>query len=267
MQDDKTGPDSTTPVAEPSPPPGERTFPRWMAQLPDDLKEDESLARYANLGEWAAAHQEQATQLQAAQEQLTTLQAAEQTRQAAEQAAAASAPPTPQDFEGLSWAPPEIPPQHADALVPKEWRGPLAQAFADAGVTPDQAQKLLGVMNGLQIEQLRKIHAADQLNQRKALDQIKQHYGNDFEGAMVECNRARKLFASDELRNLLNQRQADGSMLGDHPVLIQHFVDLYKRIGEDSFSPGETAGGKPPADSLEALYPNSPELHGTGRRR
>ena len=136
-------------------------------------------------------------------------------------------------------------------------------AAHEAGLTPSQAQKLLGGYN----EFLGSMTGADegQVQQLRETTEIelKKEYGAAFEDRINNGNAVMQQFGDSEMSEI---QLADGRLLGDHPGIIKMMVNVSEfinsKIGEDSLVGTKTSGGLTPDDAREKLAeiraPSSP---------
>lgn len=149
-----------------------------------------------------------------------------------------------------------------DGVEPSdEMLGWFKGAAHEAGLTPQQAQKLLGGYNQMlgnmtgtdegQVQQLRETTEIE----------LKKEYGAAYADRMANGNAVVQQFGAE---NVAEIQLADGRMLGDHPEMIKMMVNVSEfinsKIGEDSLVGVKTSGGLTPDDARSKLA----EIRATG---
>lgn len=142
--------------------------------------------------------------------------------------------------------------------------GDFRKAFIEAGLKPEQAQKLVDTFAGAELGRLKQIAEGlknDQLEQDKLVRADKELAGE--KGELLEQTAAlgRKAmlkFATPGFRKLLND-----SGLAAHPEMLRVMSRVGKTLGEDSTDGAREGGGKKELTAkqkLAARYPNSKEM-------
>jgi hypothetical protein len=148
-----------------------------------------------------------------------------------------------QDY-GAFTAPPGV---DLDPVAIDEFK-PVAK---ELGLTQEQAQKLVGVVAGMQQRQ-QEAHVAQVKEWEQAVTTDKDIGGAKWPENQALVARARDQFVTPELRDLMDQ-----TGLGSHPAVIKLFVHLGKAIADD----GHVIGGAPaqPTDFATDYFDKMPK--------
>jgi len=127
-------------------------------------------------------------------------------------------------------------------------------AAHEAGLSPQQAQKLLGWYNGF----LGEMNQTDEGQAEQArLDtelELKREYGAAYEDRLTNGNAVIQEFGAENISEI---QLADGRLLGDHPEMIKMMVNIGEfinsKIGEDSLEGIKNSGALTPGDAEERL--------------
>lgn len=127
-------------------------------------------------------------------------------------------------------------------------------AAHDAGLSPQQAQKLLGWYNGF----LGEMTQGDESQAAQArLDtelELKKEYGSAYEDRLSNGNAVLDEFGAADITEI---QLADGRLLGDHPDVIKMMINIGEfintKIGEDSLEGIKNSGAMTPGDVQEKL--------------
>jgi len=133
----------------------------------------------------------------------------------------------------------------------------------EIGMTPTQAQKMLGRYNEFLGTQMGADEGmVEQLRETTEIE-LKKEYGAAFADRVSNGNAVMQEFGSEGLTEL---QLADGRLLGDHPDIIKMMVNvgefINSKIGEDVLAGTKSSGGLAPDDARAKLEeiraPNSP---------
>ena len=216
---------------------GDKTFPAWMDQLPDDLKKDEGLSQFANIGELAKSRSEVAAE----RDQLKT------------------------DAEGIEKAPEkaegyelEKPAEMEGVEYKKEFEDLYRDIFHKAGLTQAQAK---AVYDGYNEYIIGLAKATNELRE-KATESQKKAWGADYDKNCELALRFRNAMWPDKDDPFL--KMVDETGIGNRADFIEGTYRGGKMIGEDSLG-GSSGHHAAPVISeanqkLKERYPNSPEL-------
>lgn len=127
-------------------------------------------------------------------------------------------------------------------------------AAHEAGLTPSQAQKLLGGYNQFLGTQVGADEAQIQQMRETTEVELKKEYGAAYADRITNGNAAMQEFGSAELSEI---QLADGRLLGDHPGIIKMMVNVSEfinsKIGEDVLAGTKSSGGLTPDDAKAKL--------------
>ena len=127
-------------------------------------------------------------------------------------------------------------------------------AAHEAGLTPSQAQKLLGGYNQFLGTQVGADEGQIQQMRETTEVELKKEYGAAYADRITNGNAAMQEFGSAELSEI---QLADGRLLGDHPGIIKMMVNVSEfinsKIGEDVLAGTKSSGGLTPDDAKAKL--------------
>ena len=127
-------------------------------------------------------------------------------------------------------------------------------AANEAGLTPSQAQKLLGGYNQFLGTQVGADEGQIQQMRETTEIELKKEYGAAYADRITNGNAAMQEFGSAELSEI---ELADGRLLGDHPGIIKMMVNVSEfinsKIGEDVLAGTKSSGGLAPDDARAKL--------------
>ena len=143
-------------------------------------------------------------------------------------------------------------PQGAEAS--DEMLGWFKGAAHEAGLTPQQAQKLLGGYNEFLGGMMGSDDGQVQEARANAEVELKKEYGAAYDDRMANGHAVLQEFGTDDLPEV---QLADGRLLGDHPEMIKMMVNIGQfinsKIGEDSLEGIKTSGSLTPGDAQQRL--------------
>jgi hypothetical protein len=99
------------------------------------------------------------------------------------------------------------------------------------GLLPNQAQGMVKFYNEMTSKSLQDADSKALAARENSTKELKQEWGQAFE---QKVSKAANLANSVGAKELLNTNLADGTKLGDHPVMIKAFAQLADKMGEDS---------------------------------
>ena len=79
---------------------------------------------------------------------------------------------------------------------------------------------------------------ADTKAREAAKAQLDKEWGDDAETNIEYANRAAKAFGGEEFVEFLQEKEADGVQLGNHPAYLRAFAEIGRRMGEDTLVMG-----------------------------
>ena len=226
----------------------------WRSQIPEEIRDHKSLAHFTDVGAMAKSLVNAQSMIGADKVAIPGKHATDEDW--GEVWRKLGRPDTPDGYELVNEMPEGIE-QNDDML---NWFRATAH---EIGMTPTQAQKMLGRYNEFlgtqmgadegQIEQLRETTEIE----------LKKEYGAAFADRVGNGNAVMQEFGSEGLTEL---QLADGRLLGDHPEIIKMMVNvgefINSKIGEDVLAGTKSSGGLTPDDARAKLEeiraPNSP---------
>ena len=99
------------------------------------------------------------------------------------------------------------------------------------GLLPNQAQGMVKFYNEMTSKSLQDADSKALAARENSTKELKQEWGQAFEQKVSNAANLAKSVGANEL---LNTNLADGTKLGDHPVMIKAFAQLADKMGEDS---------------------------------
>ena len=226
----------------------------WRSQIPEEIRDHKSLAHFTDVGAMAKSLVNAQSMIGADKVAIPGKHATDEDW--GEVWRKLGRPDTPDGYELVNEMPEGIE-QNDDML---NWFRATAH---EIGMTPTQAQKMLGRYNQFlgtqigvdegQIEQLRETTEIE----------LKKEYGAAFADRVSNGNAVMQEFGAEGLTEL---QMADGRLLGDHPDIIKLMVNvgefINSKIGEDVLAGTKSSGGLAPDDARAKLEeiraPNSP---------
>ena len=226
----------------------------WRSQIPEEIRDHKSLAHFTDVGAMAKSLVNAQSMIGADKVAIPGKHATDEDW--GEVWRKLGRPDTPDGYELVNEMPEGIE-QNDDML---NWFRATAH---EIGMTPTQAQKMLGRYNEFlgsqmgadegQIEQLRETTEIE----------LKKEYGAAFADRVSNGNAVMQEFGAEGLTEL---QLADGRLLGDHPEIIKMMVNvgefINSKIGEDVLAGTKSSGGLAPDDARAKLEeiraPNSP---------
>jgi len=230
--------EATTPLADGGAP---KTPPAWVAQLPDDLKANERLHRYASIGELGKAYLEAERKL-GESVRLPGKDATEEERAAYRKAAGVPDKPTDYKLEKAK-AP-------AGFEYPEAMATSLRELAHKAGFTQDQ---LTAMHQWHQLQRLTEAETAAKavkatLEQTEA--ELRTELRGNYDLEMAYMQRGVQRYFTPEIADLFTR-----TGLGNDRRIIRMFAKIGRDTAEHAFVEGQP--GKPaPADPAKVLYPN-----------
>lgn len=149
----------------------------------------------------------------------------------------------PESYEDHEFAKPEGVEEWGETDL--AFQGSFKAAAAEVGLLPQQVAGLEKWWNGFQGE----IAEAQKTMVANAETTLKKEWGGEFDAKADLANRAYKLAAGDQLDDMNKLRLADGTFLGDNPLLMRAFARLGAMVAEEGELPG---GGEARAGTAEA---------------
>ena len=226
----------------------------WRSQIPEEIRDHKSLAHFTDVGAMAKSLVNAQSMIGADKVAIPGKHATDEDW--GEVWRKLGRPDTPDGYELVNEMPEGIE-QNDDML---NWFRATAH---EIGMTPTQAQKMLGKYNqflGIQIGADEGM--VEQLRETTEIE-LKKEYGAAFADRVSNGNAVMQEFGAEGLTEL---QLADGRLLGDHPEIIKMMVNvgefINSKIGEDVLAGTKSSGGLAPDDAraklAEIRAPNSP---------
>ena len=99
------------------------------------------------------------------------------------------------------------------------------------GLLPNQAQGMVKFYNEITAKSLQDADSKALAARETSTKELKQEWGQAFDQKVSQAATLAKSVGATEL---LDTNLADGTKLGDHPVMIKAFAELANKMGEDS---------------------------------
>jgi hypothetical protein len=243
----------------------------WLAQLPDDLKTNETLTSYATIGDFAKAHLDKVTEFEGKVKEsdgkVTDL--TKRLENAVFMPGKDAKPEEvnafyqkigrPENQDGYKITKPADLPEGIayDPAIETEFK-----KFAfEKGLSAAQAESLYGwyyqlVKNGYDNEQANTAKVREE-----TINKLKTDWGQNFEPNKELAIRAFKAFGKDDAAAFLTKK-VDGVALGDHPAFLKLFHEIGSKIAPDSalFDKGGGGGDDTPEaqerQRAEKMFPS-----------
>ena len=213
--------------------------PAWTAQLPDDLKKNETLTGHKTIGELGKAyldlHGKSANAVQ-----LPGKDATDEDRATFYQRLGRPDKPDGYQFEEVKL--PEGLEYSKD--IEKEFR----KVFHDHGLSNEQAANIHKSYMGMLVSEHKKLGDLSKQYQEKTIQTLKGEWKDDYSSNVELATRGIKKAGelagvSEDLTKFMND-----SRLGDHPLFLKVFHAIGKAISEDTAL--GTGGGAGPATDV-----------------
>ena len=226
----------------------------WRSQIPEEIRDHKSLAHFTDVGAMAKSLVNAQSMIGADKVAIPGKHATDEDW--GEVWRKLGRPDTPDGYELVNEMPEGIE-QNDDML---NWFRATAH---EIGMTPTQAQKMLGKYNQFLGTQMGADEGmVEQLRETTEIE-LKKEYGAAFADRVSNGNAVMQEFGAEGLTEL---QMADGRLLGDHPDIIKLMVNvgefINSKIGEDVLAGTKSSGGLAPDDARAKLQeiraPNSP---------
>ena len=226
----------------------------WRSQIPEEIRDHKSLAHFTDVGAMAKSLVNAQSMIGADKVAIPGKHATDEDW--GEVWRKLGRPDTPDGYELVNEMPEGIE-QNDDML---NW---FRNTAHEIGMTPTQAQKMLGRYNQFLGTQMGADEGmVEQLRETTEIE-LKKEYGAAFADRVSNGNAVMQEFGAEGLTEL---QLADGRLLGDHPEIIKMMVNvgefINSKIGEDVLAGTKSSGGLAPDDARAKLQeiraPNSP---------
>ena len=217
----------------------------WRSMIPEEIRDHKSLAHFTDVGAMAKSYVNAQSMIGADKLAIPGKHATDEDW--GEVYRKLGRPETPDGYELANEMPEGI--EQSDDML--SW---FKGAAHEAGLTPSQAQKLLGGYNQFLGTQVGADEGQIQQMRETAEVELKKEYGAAYSDRITNGNAAMQEFGSAELSEI---QLADGRLLGDHPGIIKMMVNVSEfinsKIGEDVLAGTKSSGGLTPDDARAKL--------------
>ena len=213
----------------------------WRAALPEELRDADALARFADVGALAREH----VHLQSLIGRKGLIPPGNDATPE-ERAAfytALGRPATPEDYDLADFAPPEGLPW-SDAM-----QAAMLQQMHAAGLTDAQARALVAAYADMQGTEFRKASATREAAAGRALAGLEAEWGEHFDARLDLAGRAFRAAFGDDYDDIAGLPLADGGRVGDHPAFVRAFAALGERMAEPELV-GAAGGVRAPSAEM-----------------
>jgi len=217
---------------------GGNQTPGWIAQLPDDLKGNETFTGYKTIGELAKAHLDNAGKVTELEGKVAnSIPKLSENATAEERAEYFKALGVPESPDGYEFDRPQLPEgmEYNEAL--EKW---FRNEAHTAGLSAEQAKALYGAYNKFTESVMKKMDDDRQAALDSGMKALKESWGNKYDDNVAIVKRVQeKIAGSEPMKKWLTTHNAEND-----PVLIQFLLDLAPGYLDDSAPPGRPAGDK-----------------------
>lgn len=224
--------------------------PAWTAQIPEDLRGNETLTQIPTIGDLAGAFLEKEGKLSELQGELEqSVRVPGDDASDDDWAALFNRLGRPESPDGYEFTRPELP---EGIPYDEEAEAAFREEMHNLGLTKAQAEKLFAKHGEHLGAAFKRIEEARTQAHNEAVQALTQDWGGEeaFQANAELAIRAVEQFGGPELKQFLDQ-----SGLGDNPMLIRAFYNIGKALSDDTFVPGASRGTAEKSPG-EALYPD-----------
>jgi len=221
--------------------------PAWMAQLPDDLKENESLSQFKSLGDFGKKFIE-VNDIASKAADSVHIPGEDATDE--ERAAFFEKLGRPKTEDEYDLPAPQLP---EGMKVNEELSKQFRSTAHKLGLSNAQTKELFNLYNTTMVNTFTSVAKEREAAKQTATANLKTEWGTDYDTNMAVVKRAYDEFGDESLTKYL-----DESGEGNNPVLIKAFYNIGKKMLDDNIVNGKLGQKKNNEGGFE--YPNSPEL-------
>lgn len=216
--------------------------PAWMAQLPGELQGNERFTSFGTIGDMGKAFLE----LEGKSKDALFIPGENATDE--ERAAFYTRLGRPESADKYSITRPEDVPE---TLYNEDMAAAIKAISFKSNMTDAQAQvfnaevaTLFKQAAELQQQQETEKQQQEQQALETAVNTLKDKWkGEEFKANTELASRAFKLFGGEEAKKFIEETKINGLALGDHPIFLEIFANIAKKIGDDTLL-GERGGNK-----------------------
>ena len=133
----------------------------------------------------------------------------------------------PEDATGYKYDLPE------DQTINQEVLNNFSDQAHKLGLLPGQANGVVQFYNNMQAASLQEQDSVAVAARENITKELKQEWGQAYDQKINQASNLAKTVGASEL---FDTNLADGTKLGDHPVMIKAFAELAAKMGEDSIT-------------------------------
>ena len=133
----------------------------------------------------------------------------------------------PEDATGYKYDLPE------DQTINQEVLNNFSNQAHKLGLLPGQANGVVKFYNDMQTANLQEQDSVAVAARENSTKELKQEWGQAYDQKINQASNLAKTVGASEL---FDTNLADGTKLGDHPVMIKAFAELAAKMGEDSIT-------------------------------
>jgi len=222
------------------------TLPAWMSQLPDELKQNEQLSQFKNLGELGNKF------LEVSKNAEGSFKIPGEGATDEEISAFYNKIGRPKEASAYDLQSPQLP-------EGMQMNTELGVAFRDLshkiGLTQKQAKQLFDFYNNHMITTFSTAQKAKIKAVTDAGDSLKQEWGTNFDTNMEVVKRAYVKFGNEDFTKFMNESGA-----GNNPVVIKTFFEIGKATLDDTIVDGDLTTSEKREKGV-VHYDNSPGLY------
>lgn len=219
---------------------GDATFPTWMSQLSDELKQNGELAKFEKLSDFGNAFLE----LKGKADNSIAVPGENATEE--EIAAFYNRLGRPEKPDGYGFTAPELP---KGMKIDQDLERNFKEMAHKIGLTKNQAVQLYGWYNQSMINAFTSQTDARKTALNKAEETLRREWGNDYNQNIELMKRAVEQFGGEDFKNIMRS-----TGLGNDPVLIKTFYNIGKAMAEDTLITGEPGGNKQEVETTGQLH-------------
>jgi hypothetical protein len=224
---------------------GDANGDNWRAALPDELRDAEALARFADVGALAREH----IHLQSliGRKGLIPPGDSATPEERAAFFTALGRPATPEDYDLAGIAPPEGMPWN-DAM-----QAAMLGQMHEAGLSDAQARSLVAAYADMQGTAFHRAVAAQEAASARALAGLEAEWGERFDARLDLAGRAFRAAFGDDYDDVAGLALADGGRVGDHPAFVRAFAALGERMAEPELVGAAAGAARPMSGEMAQL--------------
>ncbi len=220
--------------------------PGWIAQLPDDLKTNQTFTSFKTIGDLAKAHLETTGRVKEFEGKVANSIPKLSDKSTPEEKAAFYKALGRPEKAGEYEFPKGEGVEHDPKMI--EW---ARTVFHGANLTKDQAAVISQAWDGFIAGMVKSEEETTQNAMKEAETKLKDEWKADYDKNIELTKRAFKKFSGTELNTFLEE-----TGIGNHPILIKAFHAIGKAMGEDTSPAGLPSGEQAGKEGMIYKVPN-----------